>query len=120
MFVEAYIIITTGQIKTIWHSMQPECFEPGGTMQCPDQIKCCGLFENTPDTCGAGHMCQEDGTYLDKYLCNETVIGVTSYAEFAGIMLGMQIYFTLDPATFHNSKLALTPDPFSSRYDHIW
>ena len=29
MFVEAYIIITTGQIKTIWHSAMPTCFSVG-------------------------------------------------------------------------------------------
>lgn len=66
MFVEAYVIITTGQIKTIWHAAFPECFMPGETMTCPDNIDCCGLFENTPDTCGASDKCTEDGTYKDE------------------------------------------------------
>ena len=25
MFVEAYVIVTTGQVKTIWHDQYPEC-----------------------------------------------------------------------------------------------
>lgn len=39
MFVEAYLIITTGQIKSIWHAAH---------MLCPQNIACCGLYPNTP------------------------------------------------------------------------
>ena len=83
MFVEAYIIITTGQIKTIWHAGYPECFQPGDTMTCPNQIDCCGLFENSPDTCGASDKCSEDGTYKDEFLCsNGTIGGCVFYYEY--------------------------------------
>ena len=67
-------------------------------MTCPQNIECCGLFENTPDTCGEGEKCAEDGTYQDKYLCNEGVISAISYAEFAGIMLGMLTFGKLADA----------------------
>jgi MFS family permease len=100
MFVEAYIIITTGQIKTIWHSAYPLCFYPTHEMICPNQIHCCGSFPNTPDTCGLNdpdyatdgmlhQNCNPDGTYNSNLMCNESTIGGISYAEFAGIMIGM-------------------------------
>jgi MFS family permease len=89
MFVEAYIIITTGQIKTIWHSAMPTCFSVGHEAICPENINCCGIFSNSPDTCGASEECNADGTYKDEFLCNNSVTGGVSYAEFAGIMLGM-------------------------------
>ena len=93
MFVEAYIIITTGQIKTLWHAGYPTCFTPDEDVVCPTNIKCCGLFPNTnPATCGTDDVCNADGTYPDKYLCNESIIGGISYAEFAGIMLGMLVF----------------------------
>ena len=103
MFVEAYIIITTGQIKTIWHAAYPTCFTPDEDMNCPNLIQCCGLFPNTPeDTCGQSWVpsfdpyendnhCAEDGTYDENFLCNESIVGAISYAEFAGIMLGENI-----------------------------
>jgi MFS family permease len=99
MFVEAYIIITTGQVKTIWHAAYPHCFYPTHEMNCPNQIHCCGSFSNTPDTCGLNgpdyatdglHQdCNPDGTYKSNLMCSEGVTGGISYAEFAGIMLGM-------------------------------
>ncbi len=89
MFVEAYVIITTGQVKTIWHSAMPTCFSAGHEAMCPQNIRCCGLFSNTPDTCGASDECNVDGTYNEEFLCNKSVTGGVSYAEFAGIMLGM-------------------------------
>ena len=91
MFVEAFIIITTGQIKTIWHSGYPTCFTPDESVSCPNNIQCCGLFPNTPpDTCGVSgsDMCNADGTYNDNMLCSNAIIGSISYAEFVGIMLG--------------------------------
>jgi MFS family permease len=99
MFVEAYIIITTGQVKTIWHAAYPHCFYPTHEMNCPNQINCCGSFSNTPDSCGLNHPdyatdglhqdCDPDGTYKSNLMCSEGVTGGMSYAEFAGIMLGM-------------------------------
>ena len=46
MFVEAYLIITTGQIKSIWHAAYPTCWEPHKDMVCPENIQCCGLYPN--------------------------------------------------------------------------
>ena len=46
MFVEAYLIITTGQIKSIWHAAYPTCWEPDKDMVCPENIQCCGLYPN--------------------------------------------------------------------------
>ncbi len=89
MFVDAYMIITIGQIKTIWHSAMPTCFSSGKEAECPNNINCCGLFANTPDTCGERDECNADGTYRDDFLCNESITGGVSYAQFAGIMLGM-------------------------------
>jgi MFS family permease len=98
MFVEAYVIITTGQIKTVWHAAYPECFEPANKMTCPNQIHCCDSFANTPETCGLNNPdglhedCNPDGTYKSELMCNEGTIGGISYAEFAGIMIGMLVF----------------------------
>lgn len=91
MFVEAYIIITTGQIKTVWHDAYPTCFVPDEEMVCPDLIQCRGLFPNTPETVEGTNpnWCQDDGTYKDELLCTPGVISSLSFVEFAGIMLGM-------------------------------
>jgi len=102
MFVEAFVIITTGQLKTVWHDAYPTCFIPHAEMQCPNLIQCCGLFPNTPDTCGTNtEMCQADGTYKDEYLCNPAVISSLSYIEFAGIMLGMLLFGKLADLVGH-------------------
>ena len=99
MFVEAFIIITTGQIKLVWKAAYPLCFHPDSNMHCVNQIHCCGPFLNTPETCGLNnpdfdtlgmhYECDADGTYNDDLSCQPAVIGGISYAEFAGIMLGM-------------------------------
>jgi hypothetical protein len=100
MFVEAFIVITTGQIKTIWHGQYPECWIPDDDQNCPNQIDCCCLFPNTlldlaPDP--AGGVCAADGQYPDSMLCTERNIHAVSYAEFAGIMGGMLVIgFTCD------------------------
>eukprot|EP00536_Pseudo-nitzschia_multiseries_P005239 jgi/Psemu1/190009/e_gw1.95.99.1 len=44
MFVEAYIIITTGQVKLVWHATYPECWIPDEDQQCPQNIRCCGFY----------------------------------------------------------------------------
>ncbi len=91
MFVEAFIIITTGQIKTVWHDAYPTCFVPDEDVVCPNLIQCNGLFPNTPDTVAGTNpnWCQDDGTYKDEFLCTPGVINSLSFVEFAGIMLGM-------------------------------
>lgn len=39
MFMESYMIFSTGQIKTIWHSAYPTCWLPKkGEPGCPNQV----------------------------------------------------------------------------------
>lgn len=105
MFVEAYIIITTGQVKLVWHATYPECWVPDEEQQCPQNIRCCGLFPNTPTNTNTGeclvnytlsdHCNHTTGEYLDKFLCKDSVVGGVSYSEFAGIMVGMLVYGAL-------------------------
>ena len=104
MFVEAYIIITTGQVKSIWHAAYPTCWQPTEEAKCPMNIECCGLFPDTPvddatGFCGAmigdsnatgsfefSSMC--DATtyeYQDSFLCNQGILNAISYTEFAGV-----------------------------------
>jgi hypothetical protein len=95
MFIEAYMIITTGQVKTVWIDQYPACWRPDKDQACPGQIECCGLFPNTPElsngTCipQAPSACSDAGTYPASDLCPESLIHSISYSEFAGIMLGM-------------------------------
>lgn len=100
MFTEAFVIITTGQIKSIWHAEYPTCWDADHDQLCPERIQCCGLFENTPENnndadgiCTATFFpdgyCDLDGTYREEVLCHERVTGGVSYSEFAGIMFGM-------------------------------
>ncbi|MGK3737541.1 MAG: hypothetical protein ACI8RD_009261 [Bacillariaceae sp.] len=95
MFIEAYIIITTGQIKTLWHDAYPACFMSSHDQVCPNNIECCGLFPNTPmnDTSGEcavdftmSGFCDPTTTeYYDGVLCNQGILGSISYSEFAGV-----------------------------------
>ena len=89
MFVEAFVIITTGQIKTTWNDQFPECFVPNANQNCPENIQCCGLFPNTSnmnsqcDIDGidyniADGTCQEDGTYPSNVLCSSVQTGALS------------------------------------------
>lgn len=39
MFVEALVIITTGQIKTVWMAQYPECWDAGKDQSCPGNIQ---------------------------------------------------------------------------------
>lgn len=94
MFVEAFIIITTGQIKSVWKAAFPLCFHPGASAHCPDLVHCCNGYKNEPETCGLNadelhYECNDEGDYYSEYTCKKNVIGGISYAEFAGIMLGM-------------------------------
>lgn len=92
MFVEAYVIITTGQVKTVWHANYPSCWDAENDQQCPNNILCCGLFPNTPATaCDMpdNSVCAAGGTYPESVLCTERKLGAVSYAEFGGIMVGM-------------------------------
>ena len=125
MFVEAYIIITTGQLKSIWHAMYPTCWSPEMNMACPDLIKCCGLFPNTPLDASTGQCAVEDfdtlvegnmyevcdpstGDYRAGSLCNENILDAISYSEFAGVriysdrqMLLCKLYIIGDTYTFY-------------------
>jgi len=102
MFVEAYIIITTGQLKTLWHASYPTCWDGmSHEQECPDNIRCCGLYPNTPiDTttgeCAIITPTQYDdvcdattGEYDSNMLCSEEILNSISYTEFAGLMIGM-------------------------------
>jgi hypothetical protein len=118
MFIEAYIIITTGQIKTTWHSNYPPCWVPENAQQCPDNIRCCGLFPNTPfdETTGecavdftkSSDCNQTTGKYNDGELCEESILDAVSYSEFAGIMVGMLVFGTLADIIGVNSAGILT------------
>jgi len=92
MFVEAYVIITTGQVKTVWHYNYPTCWDYEKPQSCPENIQCCGLFPNTPETvCAAPNadVCTSTGEYPSSLRCTKQLLGAVSYAEFAGIMTGM-------------------------------
>lgn len=98
MFVEAYMIITTGQVKTIWYAQYPECWKPHAKQVCPNNIACCGLFPNTPFDNSTGtpvcvpqepEFCTAEGTYPEDVLCDDGLTHSISYVEFAGIMVGM-------------------------------
>lgn len=95
MFVEAYVIITTGQIKTVWHYNYPECWDSENDQNCPNNIQCCGLFPNTPDdVCSAtipNEVCTDNNEYPSNVLCTSRQLGAVSSAEFAGIMTGMLV-----------------------------
>jgi MFS family permease len=105
MFVEAFVIITTGQVKTVWKDHYPACWAPDHDVACPNNIQCCGLFPNTPTfdngTCAVDldddnrGYCQENGEYPDSALCIEAVTASISYSEFAGIMVGMVVFGAL-------------------------
>jgi hypothetical protein len=96
MFVEAYVIITTGQVKTVWHDNYPTCWDAQNDQTCPNLIQCCNLFPNTPqDLCSNGNipsssLCTgDDYDYPESLTCSTQQLGGVSYAEFAGIMFGM-------------------------------
>ena len=93
MFVEAYVIITTGQVKTVWHNGYPECWDGTNDQACPEKIACCGLFPNTPeDVCSTttpNEICTDQNTYPASLTCSDSQLVAVSYAEFAGIMAGM-------------------------------
>ena len=95
MFIEAYVIITTGQVKTVWDHQYPACWEPDRDQVCPDDIECSGLFPNTPDESSGWepdpNVCSADGSYPSNVLCSEHTTSAVSYAEFAGIMAGMLV-----------------------------
>jgi len=85
MLIEAFVIITTGQIKTVWHHQYPECWEHDKEQPCPANIPCCGLFPNTPDSvCDAdapfNPMCTDENEYPDSLLCTPAQIGAISYS----------------------------------------
>ena len=116
MFVEAYIIITTGQLKSVWSAAYPSCFNPKNDQVCPENIECCNLFPNTPTntdgTCAVDFsefsMCNADGSYDDSVLCEKSILHAQSYTEFAGIMLGMLTFGILADRIGRNAAGILT------------
>jgi MFS family permease len=90
MFIEAYVIITTGQIKTIWHQQYPACLFGGGCcdVKCPPQNQCDPLFANDPFADDEG-FCDANGNYPENTQCSNALRSSMSWSEFAGIMLGM-------------------------------
>jgi hypothetical protein len=82
-------------------------------MACPDLIKCCGLYPNTPLVASTGQcaVSQLDafvggiydvcdpltGDYSAGRLCNENILDSVSYLEFAGvrIYIPIDIHYTL-------------------------
>lgn len=94
MFINAYVIITTGQVKTIWHHQYPTCWSARQHQFCPYNIQCEGLFPNTPEVGQNGWtpdptVCNSDLKYPSNMLCTLPGIASVSYSEFAGIMAGM-------------------------------
>lgn len=115
MFVEAYVIITTGQVKTLWDAQFPVCFSADKDQICPNLIRCCGLFPNTPVDPTTGQcqprnteFCNADGTYPQSSLCNEAATNALSYSEFAGIMVGMVTFGAIADCIGHNNAGLLT------------
>ena len=93
MYIEAYVIITTGQVKTVWHHQYPTCWDYRVNQVCPDNIECLGLFPNTPKGLTPNpDVCNSEETYPSSMLCNQNTIAAVSYSEFAGIMAGMLIF----------------------------
>jgi hypothetical protein len=98
MFMEAYVIITTGQIKSLWHAQYPTCWTPSAPQHCPENIACCGLFPNTLANCSDiaassnTNTCAANGTFNAKSLCKPGIPESSSYSEFAGIMVGMLLF----------------------------
>eukprot|EP00121_Abeoforma_whisleri_P017070 Awhi_evm1s15648 len=91
MFLESFIIFSTGQLKTIWKSAYPTCWSASKNPNCPNLVKCNGLFNgNNAQTVVDGY-CNSDGTYPSDTICDEGVLDSISYTEFAGIMLGMVV-----------------------------
>lgn len=97
LFIEAYMIITTGQITLIWENEYPECWLAGKSPHCPNVVQCCGTFKDNPlevnGTCNLdmvnSMLCTSEGNYPDQLLCNKKIDNSISYSSFAGIMLGM-------------------------------
>jgi MFS family permease len=117
MFVEAYVIITTGQIKTVWHEQYPTCWVPDSDQACPENIECCGTFPNTPvdangncavQSSGVVGVCDAMGEYESSYFCSENLRMAVSYAEFAGIMAGMIIFGFIADAIGRKAASCLT------------
>ena len=101
------VIITTGQVKTVWHGNYPTyCWDSENEQPCPSNIECYGLFPNTPqDVCQVNsaqtspnydNVCNpDDNTYPSSMLCSDCQLGGVSYAEFAGIMADMLAFGTI-------------------------
>lgn len=95
MFIAAYFLITTGQLKTVWEAAYPTCWLGAvhGSVNCANQVRCPGLFpqctsapcqDNIPGFCtGPG------GGYPSRDTCTRSILIANSCVVFGGIMLGM-------------------------------
>eukprot|EP00121_Abeoforma_whisleri_P014439 Awhi_evm1s13315 len=90
MFLESFLIFSTGQIKSIWKSAYPTCWSADKNPKCPNLVQCDGIF-NGHNAQTLADWCNADGSYPSDQLCEEGVLDSISYSEFAGIMLGMMI-----------------------------
>ncbi|KAK4536188.1 hypothetical protein CDCA_CDCA07G2213 [Cyanidium caldarium] len=98
MFIAAFFLITTGQLKTVWEAAYPTCWlgANGNSVNCPDKIKCPGLFpECSTAPCGGyqpGYCTGADGGYPASQVCSKSVLVATSGVVFGGVMLGMLFF----------------------------
>jgi MFS family permease len=95
MFIAAYFLITTGQLKTIWEAAYPTCWLGAihGNVNCANQVRCPGLFPQcTSAPCQdfiPGFCTGPNGGYPSQYTCSNSVLIANSCVVFGGIMLGM-------------------------------
>eukprot|EP01134_Creolimax_fragrantissima_P004262 CFRG4262T1 len=89
MFMESYMIFSTGQIKSIWEEAYPECWTPTQSPRCVNEVQCTGLFPDTQNVTADSNYCNVDGTYPTDVLCSMGILNSVSYTEFAGVMIGM-------------------------------
>ncbi|KAK4531724.1 hypothetical protein CCYA_CCYA09G2581 [Cyanidiococcus yangmingshanensis] len=95
MFIAAYFLITTGQLKTIWEAAYPTCWLGAihGSVNCANQVRCPGLFPQcTKAPCLdfiPGFCTGPDDGYPTQYTCSNSVLIANSCVVFGGIMLGM-------------------------------
>ncbi|KNC80244.1 hypothetical protein SARC_07397 [Sphaeroforma arctica JP610] len=89
MFMESYMIFSTGQIKTIWGEAYPTCWSPDEEPVCIDAVQCPNLFPGTENVTPDASYCTADGSYPDDVLCDAGVLNSVSFTEFAGVIVGM-------------------------------
>jgi hypothetical protein len=98
MFINQYVKITTGQIKTTWENQYPTCWGSNLYQICPYNVQCSHLFPNTPavgeDWSPDPSVCDVNlnNTCPSNMLCTQAGTSVSSYTEFSGITAGMLMF----------------------------